>query len=397
MQSMRKMTPGTLGGESAVATPCWQCGQNLPPVIGRQHVPKLFVFSQNAIWGHPLHKPPASYVTGPFIPVDGGNGNVNAGATRVYSITGTRLYDGRGLLLWMRGSDNNRADATGGVLEGAYTSSVYGFLQSSSIPTNDIVVVDPTNRYKGAVRVWTHPNGDVFHTLLYHKYVQLWKANDNSDPLAGWTLYSTIQYLPTLALNTGYWEFNQYPVAGKPYFVSDSRWVYVGGRWATASGQFICQAGYWYSDDAGITWTFVMENSNGTYTNYLPGQIARSPTNGYLYSQDSFSSVNQNGNIWESQDDGVTWNSVHTYGGSNDETPSWCLYENPADTSYNCLFALNVEPSPTFNRNVYLGYDSYLVSDLTKYQAEAHPVVYFGSSPTIVNTAKVELFYPREG
>lgn len=363
------------------------------------------MFGQNAVWGHPLHKIPSSFVLGPFTPVSGGNGNTGSGATRVYSITGTRLSTGRGVLLWIRGSDSADNDSTGGYLEGAYTDTVYDFLKNNVVTSADIVTWDPAWYYKGAVRVWTDDRGDVFYTMLYNYddivgsgqrgFVKIFKADDPLDPLAGWTLYSTVQSngAPTATFD-GYWEPTQYPVAGKPYFASPTRWVYVGGRWANGgSSRFICQAGYWYSDDRGVTWTFVMQNSNSTYTNYLPGQIARSPTNGYLYSQDSYSSVNQNGDIWESQDDGVTWTSVHTYAGVNNATPFWCLYEDPYELTYNCIFALDVDPSsPAGGRRVFLFTDDYIYSTVTKWDASYSENVAFGNSPTITMTAKAEIF-----
>lgn len=402
LQSMRKMTPGTFGGESRVATPC-DCPEPIGLANRRAHIPRLFVFSQNSIWGHPLHKVPSSFVLGPFAPVSGGNGNTSSGAGRVFSITGTKLVDGRGLLIWFRGSDSSNSDGTGGYLEGAYTDSPHSFLKNDSITAGLISTWDARWYYKAGVRLFTDEFGDVFYSICYlytdadaatRGNVEIWKADDKNDPLAGFSLHGTIESNAISSLGTSYWQENVYPVAGRPYMVDGSRWVYAGGKWASAFGQFYCQAGYWYSNNHGVTWTFVASYGNSTYTNFLSGQIARSPTNGYLYSQDSYSSVSQNGDIRESQDNGVTWNSVHSYGGGSNGTPFWSLYEDPKLVpTYNSIFALDVDPSSPLNgRTVYLATDAYIASTAPWPTASFLPNVVFGSSNTIVKTAKTELF-----
>lgn len=388
---MRKMTAGTFAGESRVATPC-NCIEPVRPSRQR-HIPRLYVFSQNNIYGHPLHRVPANFNAGPFNPVPGGNGTDGVGADRVLSVTGTRLPDQRGVLIWLRGSDANGADTTGGVLEGAYTNSVRDFLKNDVITPGDIISWDATNYLHPAVRVYLDEFSDVFYTLSYKGRVEIWKADNKDDPLAGFSLHGTIQSVVT-GSGTSYWENKMWAVAGKPYMVDTNRWVYVGGYWMTVFGQFMCGIGYWYSNDHGASWTFVQLHENGNNTNFIPGQIARSPTTGHLYSQDARSSAGSIGHIRESQDNGVTWAPVHTYSGGLNPPPNWALYEDALLAHYNCIFGLNVEPVPpiALGRRVHLVTDDHITGTdpwtTTSYISNVSLPI---ASNQIAGTAKTEI------
>lgn len=234
----------------------------------------------------------------------------------VRSLTGAQLPDGRGLLLWLDGT------FSGATVKGAYTSDPTDFVTDGYVTPGDIVSVDATSYVKAQVTVFTDGT-DTYYTLVYlrtsdsHGRTEFWKANNPADPLAGWTLLSTLQDAVVGASGSNWNDLNS-SVAGMP-FIDGTTWHYAGTYWDSALGQHSTRQGIWLSTNSGASWTNKATAGNAQNVIFVAGQIGRSPTNNDLYCQPGNSSVNNTGFIYRSTDDGVTWAATVTYSSSGSE------------------------------------------------------------------------------
>jgi hypothetical protein len=138
-------------------------------------------------------------------------------------------------------------------------------------------------------------------------------ANDPETPTA-WSLRGIIQTrggLPTVASASA-------TSTGRIRRLNSGRLVYQGGLWDGFLGVNFQHSGVWYSDNAGATWTNVVDEGygsvGGSNLDVHSGAIGFDPVSGLLYWSGGNPGIDSG--IVETSPDGVTWTKEITFSGT---------------------------------------------------------------------------------
>lgn len=196
----------------------------------------------------------------------------------VSMLSGCVMPNGQGLLLWKNGA----------TVRFTVMNSPSAWLADDVVALEDITTALDVGAGQIMSCACFSDGVDLYFSAMYKTttagtgYQRIYKANNPADPVAGWSLYSTIQ---AFGLNSKSLVDSGMIQAGIPYMVGDT-WVYTGGKWAnTISNYHLAVCGLWTSTDHGLTWTnrlsvgFYWLNS---YQDYIPPQLTPSG-DGHLY------------------------------------------------------------------------------------------------------------------
>lgn len=218
-------------------------------------------------------------------------------------LTGCSLPTGEGILMWPSGAE----------VHYAILDSLTDALQDDIVTAPMIETAFTAGEAIYRTSVFT-VDGEVFFSALGSTssptdmfWVKIYKADDPTDPTAGWSLHGTVHSGVLYPVNL---DFGGTLSVGIPC-ISEGRWVMQAAKaYSTFDLGGYCgrDAGIWTSDDGGATWTIRKEFLQGTPAHWAPQsapQMALDPATGKLTTTgsidanfvDSFVSAN-NGTSW---------------------------------------------------------------------------------------------------